>query len=439
MSKRIDWKLLEPGIYARGYGNDRAYKLQGRYDGRQVYDVLGIMPIEDVRVIRETLRRNRVQGTPPYSYAEMQAAETTKVQENSIRARQAQQALLEAEKKRLHSTVEQVWEGIYWPERLTNVHYAEKDTRSIDARWRNILKPFFGKIPMSELRKEHFVEFIQQMRQTTIPSKLKPYEEKKRNKNKKPVHRLYSESSIHKLLANMRRLWAVGLEHGLVAGAFPGKAFFKQVKEAEHKICYLELEEVRLLLDTIYERRMLDKSHHDVFCYVILSLFLGLRAGEIHKLTPQAVARCIIEETKNGRSRFIDFNLEPIRLMFEERLRLYPVESEQSLIFTTTEGNAFQRAPERYKKIIQELCFNDVIKRKNNKREFINFHSLRHTYATHQMISGGVTRENLQKLLGHQKPEMTMRYVEIADHVQARESRKILNVYNLGEGQKQIQ
>lgn len=175
-----------------------------------------------------------------------------------------------------------------------------------------------------------------------------------------------------------------------MAGVFPGKSLVNKVKENERKVCYLEIDEVKTLLDTVTTRRIRNKVHHDVWCYVTIALFLGLRAGDIHKLTPQAVERSIIEETKNGQARFVDFDIEPVRIMLAERMRLYPVADETSLLFTTETGQPYTAVPRRYSKIIAELGFNDIPRRKGNSRETIDFHALRHTYATHQMVGGGV-------------------------------------------------
>ena len=425
------WEKLqgEKGIYFRkGADGTRSYMLRTSYQGDRRDEGLAGKTLAEVKEIQAILAANAERGTPPFFYKDLENV----LQETAVAAvvaeKQERKRLIAEDKKLRHSTVTQVWEGIYWPERLANTKFSEKDSQSIDARWRRLIKPFFGEIPMPELKKEHFIEFVKQCRETPIPAR---HEGEKPKKGKAAPVKTYSESVIHKCLANIRHLWAVAEEHALVSGVFPGKSLVNGVKENERKVCYLELDEVKTLLDTVYERRMKDRTHHDVFCYVTIALFLGLRAGDIHKLTPQSIERSIIEETKNGQARFVDFSLEPVQIMLKERLRLYPVDDEKSLIFTTETGRAHTAVPRRYAKIIKELGFNDVPRRKDNPREHIDFHALRHTYATHQMVSAGVTRENLQKLLGHKRAEMTMRYVEIAEHIQAKESKKILAAYGM--------
>lgn len=426
-----NWKKLqdEKGIYYHANADgSRIYMLRTSFRGKRINEGMGQKTLTEVREIQAILKANIERGTPPYTYKDLVAVQQEQATAALAAQRQEQKRIIAEDKKLRNSTVTQVWENLYWPERLKNTKFSQKDTQSIAARWIRLIKPFFGDIPMSELRKEHFVEFVRQCREIPVPAR---HEGEKPKKGKAAPQKIYSESTIHKCLANVRHLWGVAEEHSLVSGVFPGKSLVNSVKENERKVCYLELDEVKALLDTVFERRMKDRTHHDVFCYVTIALFLGLRAGDIHKLTQQSIERSIIEETKNGQARFVDFSLEPVQLMLKERLSLFPPENEKELIFVTSEGKPYTGVPRRYSKIISELGFNDIPRRRDNPREKIDFHALRHTYATHQMVSAGVSRENLQKLLGHKRPEMTMRYVEIADHIQARESRKILDAYGI--------
>ncbi len=59
--EKIEWESVpgEPGLYVRDYGKEKAYRIQGSYQGKRIYDTLGIMPIEKAKMIRETLKHNR--------------------------------------------------------------------------------------------------------------------------------------------------------------------------------------------------------------------------------------------------------------------------------------------------------------------------------------------------------------------------------------------
>jgi len=56
--------------------------------------------------------------------------------------------------------------------------------------------------------------------------------------------------------------------------------------------------------------------------------------------------------------------------------------------------------------------FNSAVKRAGI-RDF-HFHDLRHTYASHAMMSGEIEITTLSKLLGHKSFKMTMKYAHLA-------------------------
>lgn len=71
-------------------------------------------------------------------------------------------------------------------------------------------------------------------------------------------------------------------------------------------------------------------------------------------------------------------------------------------------------APHVYFAIIKELGFNEKPKPFGHPLWNIDFHALRHTVATFAAMAG-LDQYTLMKLMGHKKPEMTNRYIEIAD------------------------
>jgi integrase len=53
------------------------------------------------------------------------------------------------------------------------------------------------------------------------------------------------------------------------------------------------------------------------------------------------------------------------------------------------------------------------VQRNGKSRHYITFHDLRHTFASHWAMKGGDLFK-LQKILGHQSVQMTMRYAHLA-------------------------
>lgn len=441
-TEKIEWQSLpgESGIYVRDYGKEKAYRLQGSHNGKRIYDTLGVMPIEQVRMIRETLKYNRKQGVPPFTYAEMIGSQVAEEKAERIVKEKETKAILKAEDKRQHNTVSRFWEGKYWPHRL-DLKRSQRETESIDGRWRLHIKPHFGEFPLEDLTKKHFSDFVKWMRGRTQVLQVK---EKYREINpetgrqkaffrlvEKDTGEAYTETTIHKCLADMRTMWNFAVDEEVVSKTFPGKPVIKEVlaEVDNEKFCYLEPDEAKALAKTVFERRLRSRLDHDTYCYTVLGLCLGLRAGDIHKINRQVIERHVIERTKNKRARFVHFGFRPVRAMLAERLDKYPPADPLEPLFLTgstdSKGNMRTEVPGRYFEIIKELGFNETARRIGNPMERIDFHALRHTFATFAAIAG-TDQITLKKLMGHKKLEMTLRYIEIADAHQAEHLEKAL-------------
>lgn len=168
------WQKLqgEKGIYFRENSDgSRVYMLRTSHEGKRESESMAGKTLNEVKEIQAILTANMERGTPPYTYKDLLKVVAEQAAAQAVAADQERKRLIAEGKKLRNSTVEQVWENIYWPERLANTSYSEKDSMSIDARWRRLIKPFFGKIPMPELKKEHFIEFVRQARETTVPAR----------------------------------------------------------------------------------------------------------------------------------------------------------------------------------------------------------------------------------------------------------------------------
>lgn len=398
----VDWKPVrgEKAICVRDYGGGRkVYLLMHTCNGVRYRDNLGELTLEQARLIRDTLINNRKTGTGPQTWAEMKSQHAEKRQAAQIEEKRRQREIIEEEKRRRLNTVGRLWEDLFWPYRLSLLR-SQKETKTMNGRWQTWVKPFFGEIPVAELDASHFLEFVQ----------------KTREKGK------ICDFTIFKCLTDLRQMWNYALERRALTFPFPGKSVIREVLRGvdNEKKCWLTPDEVRLLVRTVYERRLNGRVDHDVYCFVILGVALGLRAGDICKLNRQAIERHIIDKTKNRRSRFVHFNYAPVRAMLDERLSLYPPSSPAEPLFKS-KGTEKMRtdAPRKYYDIINELGFNEVPRRKNHPLEKIDFHALRHTFATLAAMRG-VDHLTLMRLMGHKTPSMTLRYIEIADAHQAK-------------------
>lgn len=405
-----EWRKVagEKGIYVRDYGAQKSYKLQGSYRGQRVWDMLGVMELAEVKKIQAELAWNRKRGVAPLTYSEMRREEAERERAQRIESTQRSQELIREDMRRNTNTVERLWECSFYPHRLT-LKRSARETQTIAGRWENHVKPHFGGIPLEELARKDFEAFVRMKREE---GKL-------------------SETTIFKCLTDLRQAWAWGVEEGLISHTFPGRSVIREVggELDNEKKCYLEPEEARLLLKTVYERRLKSRIDHDVYCFTMFGLGLGLRAGDICKLTLQSIERHIIDRTKNKRSRFVHFSFAPIEAMIMERLELYPPSDPKEPLFLHKGADGQMKArtdvPKKFFHIIAELAFNETDRRKGHPLERIDFHALRHTFATMAAMRG-VDHLTLMRLMGHKTPAMTLRYIEIADAHQAKHQERAM-------------
>ena len=137
---------------------------------------------------------------------------------------------------------------------------------------------------------------------------------------------------------------------------------------------------------------------------MVIALNTGLRLGELLGLNwiyvdlSRGVFR--LEITKSGRRREVPLNGD----------------SYQALVSLTpkAEGRVFQT---RFIK----TAYNNAVA--IAKLDDVNFHTLRHTFASWAVMRG-VSPKELQELLGHSSLAMTMRYAHLApEHLRAAVSR----------------
>jgi integrase len=153
----------------------------------------------------------------------------------------------------------------------------------------------------------------------------------------------------------------------------------------------------------------------DVFVLYATAIYTGMRSGELAALrwTDISLPRRMITvqrshdgPTKNGRSRHV-----PIGNALLPILTQWRQQNPSPLVFPNRDGN--QHAPsarifqERLHMVLDAAGF---AKPKTGRNiHALHFHSLRHTFASHWAMSGG-DMWKLQRILGHQSIDMTMRY-----------------------------
>lgn len=176
----------------------------------------------------------------------------------------------------------------------------------------------------------------------------------------------------------------------------------KLMKIDEHELSFLTSDEIGRLMSAIDE-----SLSGDLRLVVSICLATGARWSEAVKLKRQNVRNSMayFAGTKNGKNRAV-----PIPDSLEAAILSHPAASVGRLF--TDPIKAFRNAIEKA---------NIVLPRGQSS------HVLRHTFASHFMMNGGNIL-TLQKILGHQSLDMTIRYAHLApEHL---EEAKLLSPYS---------
>jgi len=206
-------------------------------------------------------------------------------------------------------------------------------------------------------------------------------------------------ATVNRELACLKNMFTKAVEWGYLK-ANPAKGV-KLLKEKPKTPRYLTKEEVCSLLEACPPR---------IYALVATAVNTGMRRGELLNLEWTDVdlnKRTITvrnkEEwhTKNYESRTI-----PVNDFLYEVLSKHPHHIRSPYVFCNPDGSKYNNI---------WLNFEAALKKAGI--EHLPFHSLRHTFASHLVMSG-VDLATVQKLLGHKNIKTTMRYSHLApDHL----------------------
>lgn len=168
------------------------------------------------------------------------------------------------------------------------------------------------------------------------------------------------------------------------------------------RLRFLTREEAKQLLDELAQT---DRQTHDM---VLLSLRTGLRPTEIFRLVGadldiNASVLHILAKGKKRMSIKVPGDIMEMLASYE-RGPAEPIFQRPKL------KTAFKHTPKPFYTAIKRLKLEPE---DGNPLYHITFHTMRHTFASWLAQSGKVTLLELQKLMRHQKIEMTLRYAHL--------------------------
>lgn len=139
---------------------------------------------------------------------------------------------------------------------------------------------------------------------------------------------------------------------------------------------------------------------------VLLSLYTGLRRGELLKLKWENVhfdqrnLTVIAETSKTGKTRHIPLNDEAVGVL--KQWKEQPGVKSPYYVFAGLDGLPLKAMRTSWEGVLDEA-------------EIVNFrwHDLRHTFAS-KLVMAGVDLNTVRELLGHSDYKMTLRYAHLA-------------------------
>ncbi len=157
-----------------------------------------------------------------------------------------------------------------------------------------------------------------------------------------------------------------------------------------------------------------------VVVFYAAAIYTGMRAGELAALEWQdvdfdrrliTVQRSFDGPTKSDRVRYVPI-LDPLLPV----LRTWRLRHPGRLVFTNQAGTMIQRSARIFQEVLHRVLAAGAfprVQRGGKERPYLRFHDLRHTFASRWVMKGGDLFK-LQRILGHQSVQMTMRYAHLA-------------------------
>ena len=408
MANFKDWQRLEikdsqgksiRGIYYRDYQGTRSYRIMEMTpaildkNGKKklVVDFLGVMPVESVIRIRTTLQENRKNSVHPLTYKEMIETERMQAQKAAIdNDREVKAALAQAHKEK-NSTIARYYTETYWPERQKR-RGSHNQNRTVDGHFRNWIKPFVGEIPFAEFTYKDIDKIIQAVREAGK-----------------------TETTVKHIVDTLANIWNRAVADEIISKSFPRKESEHIVVDNE-KTCFLNRDEADELLATLrtWEPQTSLVNPLTMYGFAVISLHAGLRLSEISSLTWQQIAANKVVNTKNRKTRAVHYDVPEIAEMLEERRGMVP---NHPLDFVFPEpcgpGALSKAVSKEFARVVAQLGFNDAPHRLDDPLEKIDFHALRHTFASWLAMEGRPLYD-IMVLMGHSSLKMVLRYARLS-------------------------
>lgn len=365
---RTKWVTVERGIRTydhltrkHGLKPDTYFALRFKADGKSYEEGLGWSSKG------WTLKKARA------TLVELQRAKKTGSGAISLQEKRAEAKAQRDIKCRLAVTLAQYWTSNYFPD--AQVSKAPETWRKEESNFKTWLAPSLANVPMREINKTEL---------DTIKTKMTKEGRAKR--------------SVQLVFATMRAIWNHARGNKLVEGDCPTQEI-KLGKIVNARSRALTPTEAQELLGEI--KRLDPKA----WAFTLACLHTGGRLGEVARLTWGNVNMCerhiTLIHTKTGKPRAVPMT-ETVFSLLEGMGK----GAANEAVFTNEKGKPWTAMPANFRKAVSNLQLNVG---REDRREKIVFHSLRHSAAS-MLLDAGEDVRTIQELFGWSTLAMLQRY-----------------------------
>lgn len=316
------------------------------------------------------LKENHVKGEGPQTLADKRRL---------IQERQEAEKVEKEKEKKESITFSQVFLNQYMPQAKNNK--GQRSYKREESLYKLWIAPVIGKTPFKDV----------------TPLNL---ERIKKNMTDQGM----SARSIRYALAVIRQVFNFAKRHDIYKGDNP-TAKIKLPQADNRRLRFLTHEEAESLLESLFNKSPL------TYEIALMSLYCGMRAGEIFSLTWGDVdierGMLTLRDTKSGRNRTA-FMTQTVRDLLKNKQR----GRNNDLVFPGRGGVKITSISNSFDRSVVELGFNEGI---TDPRQRLVFHSLRHTYAS-WLVERGVDLYTVKTLLGHSTLALTERYSHLGNN-----------------------
>jgi integrase len=376
----INWITAVRGIRYKEHPNrrhgkkpDRYWVLQYRRDGRTYNEAIGWWSEGASQAQAETLlaqlRQNWRTGNGPQTLKEMRTTALARREAEEAAQRRAVKA---------PSTFGDYWADHYWPTAQARKSPITLESENwLFSRW---FGPVLGPLPFSDITSGQIEKILEGMRQA----------------GKAPRTQEHAKAVIS-------GVWNEALKAGWTTQDNPCRQI-KIMKKDNRRLRFLTQAEARLILTE------LKKRSGQVYAEALLSLFTGLRSGEIFNLCWSDLdfenKLILVRDPKKRKNRHA-FMTDEIESLLKG---LHRDQNPEALVFPGRDGQRQRVVSCTFRRAIEDLGLNAGL---SDSRQKVVFHSLRHTFAS-WLAQAGEPLFTIAQLLGHSSLAMTARYSHLA-------------------------